>query len=107
MLLGIVKALDVIERVGFRQVSGSGGFERKVISLFKRRTQLVGRRPTELDLSGLSTGDFDLEPRSPLDQLALNFRSWPMAVLDPNRSICELKSSHWHNRRLWDIVRDH
>lgn len=85
MLLGIVKALDVIERVGFRQVSGSGGFERKVISLFKRRTQLVGRRPTELDLSGLSTGDFDLEPRSPLDQLALNFRSWPMAVLDPKQ----------------------
>lgn len=50
-------------RVQRPRLRGAGGFESKVLPLFKRRSKEVGEMLPELYLHGLSKGDFDLALR--------------------------------------------
>ena len=74
-------------------------FESRVLPLFKRRCEAVGRLPPELYLHGLAQGDFDLAQRGLLGAGA------PLSAA----SIARLKASWqaeyeaWRTRRLDDL----
>jgi putative transposase len=74
-------------------------FESRLLPLFKRRTEEVGRLLPELDLHGLAQGDFDLALRGLLGAAA------PLSA----PSIARLKASwqaeyeSWKRRRLDDL----